>query len=141
MLICDRCGALMNEDDAQYDTRNSDVGDFIKCCSCGGDWIEATECKICGEWFNDEKSRNVCDYCLEENATFENALKMGDEEDCQENIKLNGYLIAEFSKSRIEQILTNILRETQDLKLPLKYEKFLLGDKDYFAEWLEKENE
>ena len=141
MLICDRCGELMNEDDAQYDTRNSDVGDFIKGCSCGGDWVDATECRICGQWFNDELYIKVCEECLDDNANFENALKVGNEEECQQEIKINGYLAYEFSTNQIEQVLIKLLRETHDLNLPLKYREFLLSDKDYFAEWLEKENE
>lgn len=151
MLICDRCGQVIAEEDLDLthdrDYVNNGVGrecvrddEFYKECGCGGDWVDATECKVCGEWFNDEHYRKVCDDCLDENATFENAIKMGDEEYCQHEVKINGYLANEFSTDQIEAILERELVEAEKLGTALSYREYLFNDKDAYADWLNKEN-
>lgn len=152
MLICDKCGELVDENELETvhdrDYVNNGLGmecvrddEFYKECNCGGDWVEATECRICGKWFNDELYIKVCEECLEDNATFENALKVGNEEECQQEIKINGYLAREYSKDQIESLLLRDLEESLRLNCNLSYREFLLDDKDYFADYLIKKGE
>lgn len=144
MLICDRCGNVINESDAEIihekDYINCGCGkicirddEFLEDCFCGGTFVDATECEFCGEWFNGEG--NVCESCINEYSTFGNALKMGAETDCIESIKINGYLAYEFSENQINEILERELRQANEIA-QLKYKDYLKSEIDYFLNWL-----
>lgn len=149
MLVCDWCGRVVDSVNCWEDKDFVDNGLGLECvrsdticedCSCGGTFTEATNCLLCGDFFYDKHYREICDDCLEEEATFENALKMGDEEDCKEEIKINGYLASEYDSCQIESLLLKDLKEAKSAGCCLNYRDFCLNDKDYFADWLKKEN-
>ena len=113
MLVCNFCGAIKNEEDLKTYTQIHDYTDLqplkervvdYSCDECGrGDYVKATECKICGSWFDDEDLVGVCESCLEDEETFENAVKLGREN--TESREINGFLASLFSAEKINDIL------------------------------------
>lgn len=148
MLICENCGRLADEDDLEIindrDYVNNGVGlecvrkdSWFKECSCGGNWEKAKKCKLCEEWFYDEDYAEICNKCLEENATFENALMFGD--NFKTDIQINGYLAEEYSQDKIENLILKDLKETKLAGYKLNYVDYCLFDKYDFADWLKKQ--
>ena len=113
MLVCSFCGALKREDELKTYTDVHGWTDLqpitetrknYDCDVCGkGEYVEAKECKVCGVWFNDEEHIGVCEGCLEDEETFENAVKLGREN--TEIIEINGFLASLFSVEKINDIL------------------------------------
>lgn len=127
MYICDWCGNTVDElqqseEDFGYDTgigwRSATQTVTNNECDCGGNFIEAKNCALCGEPYLGDKY--ICDYCLEINATFENAIKCGEEN--KYKIELNDYLASSFSVSEIEEILTRELKDAHDF-MPTKIDE------------------
>lgn len=151
MYICDKCGKLCEDDDLPtyeedfgYDTGvgwRSAKQTFVDNCSCGGEFVEAKECAICGEWFTDDEIINgYCKECLEEEMTYENAIKCGSEN--EESVAINGFLASCFDSSEIEEILLKTLNETKEL-MPSRIDEYVKAyckdDLYYFAGWLEEQ--
>lgn len=79
MLICDNCGLVIEDEDAPIveDLHSIDTGigmkiihreTFLEDCLCGGSFVKATQCKLCGEYFWATSCFDaICDECLEEN--------------------------------------------------------------------------
>lgn len=146
MLKCNYCGCVIEDD--ELGTHEEDRGEFwgspcseTVCddCSCGGDFEEATRCKECDEWFTDDELINgYCKECLEEEMTYENAIKCGSEN--EESVAINGFIASCFDSSEIEEILLKTLNETKEL-IPSKIDEYVKtyckDDLYYFAEWLE----
>jgi hypothetical protein len=116
MKICERCNTIYTDEEAIvegyiYDDtafgRVAIATDNHLCrCECGGELTEAKQCKICGEWIP-EDSPEICDVCIEEHTTLDNAIAYG--EDNTESVELNGFLAA-LGKDTIEKVLTIYLR-------------------------------
>lgn len=152
MFICDRCGNLCDDDDLPtytedfgYDTGvgfRSCPQTFIDNCSCGGDYVEAEQCCCCNEYFNpDDLENGCCSGCLEENATFEMALKIG--KDNPEKVEINGFYAWAFTTEEIETILKRELDSALKLtpqKIKDDAKKYCLEDKYCLAEYIDKEN-
>ena len=73
MYICDRCGELVDDDEIKTYKEHYPYGetcaeqDFISDCSCGGDFVEAEICELCGEYApKDDISDGLCEKCREE---------------------------------------------------------------------------
>ncbi len=149
MLKCNYCGSIIEDDELRihreymgechgtpaYDT-------FQDNCSCGGDYEEARQCNGCGEWFlDDELTNGYCQDCLEEEMTYENAIKCGSEN--EESVAINGFLASCFDSSEIEEILLKTLNETKEL-MPSSVDEYVKtyckDDLYYFAEWLEEQD-
>lgn len=142
MYICERCGEVRDEDELRECSERvfNCYGEYMGSksyqsdCSCGGEFVEAGECEICGEYI--VPGERVCNNCIEEYATVENAILFGAQADCLGIIKINGFLEECFTASEIENILRAHL-ENKDL---LKAKKFCIEDnKDGFIEFI-KEN-
>lgn len=149
MYICNRCGELCEDDelptyteDFGYDTGvgwYSCPQTFVDNCSCGGEFVEATKCRVCDEYFCDDDCYGVCEHCLNENANFENALLVGEE--CVEEIEINGFLSHSFTKDQIEEILKRELEQARKLckaKIDKEAKDYCLEDTSWFAEWIDK---
>ena len=149
MYICNRCGNLCEDD--ELPTYEEDFGfetgvgwkamkqTFVDTCSCGGDFVEARECALCGEYFDKEEGWRVCKHCLEEGATYENALAVGEEN--KDSVKINGFLANVFTESQIEEILQRELDQARKLTptdINEQAKQYCLDDSDYFGDWLEK---
>lgn len=107
MYICDNCGATTKD----YGTHSSylcEVGEtsvYETCddqCSCGGNWVKAKECAICGEYIP-EYEFDVCQKCLDKNKTIEGAFQAG-QYDC-EKIYVSGFLAQLYNEDEINKIL------------------------------------
>lgn len=149
MYICDRCGDLCEEDDLPtytedfgYDTGvgwRSCLQTFVDNCSCGGEYVEATKCCICDEYFYDEDGYGACENCLSENATFENALLIGEEE--TDAVEINGFLSRSFTREQIEEILKRELEQARNLHntiIDKDAKGYCLEDASWFAEWVKE---
>lgn len=145
MYVCDRCGELREGDDLPAYTEDfgydTGVG-WCSCpqtmvgnCSCGGQFIKAGTCDVCKNYFDDSYN-SVCETCKEENATFENALKFGDED--KGSVEINGLLLQMFSTNEIEEILKRELNQSLDIKKSdyNNTAKKYLMESEYYEDWL-----
>lgn len=152
MLICNYCGQVISEDELEIKRTattsfHNGVGietyyeDIPESCSCGGDFIEAKQCEICEEWNNpDDIYNEVCEKCLQENATFENALKYGGDEYGKVNVEINGFIATLLGQEKINQILEDYVRLNklpQDEKVA---KEFCLNDKYDFSYFVKEQN-
>lgn len=145
MLICYKCGATIENDELKMTTQchgytslgqplNERVADTS--CSCGGEFVEATKCAVCGEWFDNSELEGVCEDCLEEHYTVGMALKIGD--DNRINVEVNSFIASVLNADRINHILEKWVEENfvdgcRDVR------DFLNADKSCFSEWVENE--
>lgn len=150
MFICEDCGSVMNEDGIVH--RKSWLSDYrggtyeeYECCPCGGDVYEAEQCKLCGEYFDKGDLYNgICDDCLKEEMTVENAIKCGDEVDARKEISVNGFLASVFSQEEIEKLLLEeldariVASRTGAIKAIELAKNFCEEDIGWFADWLER---
>lgn len=150
MLICERCGTLI--EDSELGTFSqchgyTDLGDdfterMAERCQCGGDFVEATRCELCGEWFDDTQSFGVCECCLEDFSTVPKVLEYGAENTALVN-GINGAVAYLLTTDEINRILTKWVEENfVDKSKPIV--KFATAEKDCFSEWLiakEKESD
>lgn len=151
MYICDNCGCTCDDDDLPIYEEDygfeTGIGfksmkqTFVDNCSCGGNFVEAQECEMCGEYFaEDDLEGGVCKECLEQNATFDNAIELGDEN--KDTVEINGFYASAFTLSEIEEILKRELVEAKKLapdKINTDAKNYCLDDKSYFGEWLSKD--
>ena len=147
MKICERCNAVYTDEEAIvegyiYDDtafgRVAIATDNHLCrCECGGELTEAKRCKICGEWIP-EDSPDICDVCIEEHTTLDNALEYGAE--ATESVELNGFL-AELGADLIEQVLTVYIKGREKTMGDRKVlERYVSAVKDEFIDFIiEKE--
>lgn len=144
--ICDDCGSVLDEDDLR--TERSYVSDYMggcyedySVCHCGGSVSEASTCDICGEYFHDDDLYSgVCEDCLKDEMTVDNAIKAG--ADAKLEVEINGFLASCFTPEQIEELLIKALEEKIDSSDGAanaaidKAEEWLSEDKSWFADWL-----
>lgn len=119
MYICEHCGELIEElpSERYYDRVDGNwamsgwVEEEDNSCSCGGDFVEAVKCKICGEWTNPQES-NICKECLKEEMTLENAIEYSREYGYGYEIELPDFFKI-YSQKEIEEILVKHIRSTK----------------------------
>jgi predicted amidophosphoribosyltransferase len=107
MLVCDHCGKVI--EDWEYSIRD-------EYCDCGGDFVEATECKVCGTWFDNEELHGVCEACLEKHSNLETVIAMGEENRANEYIPINGFYEFLLTPEKINEILGEWVKENIDPK-------------------------
>jgi hypothetical protein len=132
MLVCNHCGKIIEESELGYgyEPHGERTPD---CCSCGGDFIEATQCKICGEWFDGSDLHGVCEACLEENETVGEALEYGKER--TEDVRINGFVANVLSVEHINKILEKWVEENFiDHGTPTR--RYLENDVSEYSEYL-----
>lgn len=148
MYICDMCGDLVDKDDLPtytedfgYDTGvgwRSCPQTFVSDCHCGGTYVEAERCKLCDEYFNpDDLEGGVCKSCLEDELTYENAIKVG--EINKEKVEINSFYTFAFTEDEIEKILKKELDEANRLSPSVvddDVKNYLNEDKSWFGDWL-----
>lgn len=144
MLICNKCGATIENDELKMTTQchgHSSLGQAYneripESCRCGGEFIEATKCAVCGEWFDNSELEGVCEDCLEEHYTVGTALAIGDAD--RTDVEINSFIARVLNPDRINHILEKWVEENfvdgcRDVR------DFLNDNKDYFSEWVENE--
>lgn len=138
MYICERCGKLHTEEDFNTYPQDYGAGEYIdfSCTSCGADCNEANCCKICDDFFDTkDHPYSICEKCLKENATVENAFAMG--EDNKEFVKINGFLYHIFNAKDIEDILKKVALERLST-LEDEAIEYCFQDPIGYNEWLER---
>lgn len=82
MMVCSRCGR--HEDDEYIFEEGRVTGESVK-CRCGGIYLPAIRCGICGEWFDATKVENdecpVCPCCISDKSVLAVALEYAKEID------------------------------------------------------------
>lgn len=141
--ICEDCGRVLDEEELPVYKEDygfqTGVGwksmeqELLDSCSCGGEFVEATECETCGEYFNDCDNIKICENCIEENATFENAIEIGEQN--PKEISINGYLASEFTNEEIEEILKRELVESSEFVDKRQHKEYCLNNKIDFVEY------
>ena len=141
MYICERCKKEYDELPTYQEDFGYDVGigrvqawqTMVANCSCGGDIVEATECEECGNLFIENGEQTICDECLEEYKTFDNAIKIGNKYKVRVNI--NQFLKMCFTEDEIEEILERELREAKKLGKSFNKEvEEYLNDNEWLSE-------
>lgn len=147
MLICENCGKTILESELKTHAETHiletsigytfDVEHFEEDCECGGAFVDAEICPVCREYKVKDLCK-VCDSCLEEEETVENALLMGDE--YKEEVKINSFLASVFTEKEIEEILMREFKVANESFLR-EYTKemvkdYLYADKEVFADFV-----
>ena len=112
MFICERCGETCEFPEIKivsHATRENPEEKEMCRCSCGGKLVEATQCDICGSWFDGRDMDGVCECCLDEHATVENALKIGKFDKAK--VYVNEFIAFALSEEMINKILTKWVEE------------------------------
>ena len=118
MFVCKKCGKLI--EDCEFPVVKQCHGytslgqplteDIEGRCSCGGEFVEAEKCKICGEWFDNRELHGVCESCLSNYETVGVALAIGKEN--TESVEgINGFVKSVLSAEQINKILTKWVEE------------------------------
>ena len=142
MYICERCGNVIEDDEFPTEVQchgYTSLGDSFDetidgCCSCGGEYVEAYQCKVCGEWFaEDDLCYDVCDDCVKENETVAEALSIGEE--YTEQVDINGFVAKVLSVEQINNILSrwveeNFVDRSKDVV------EYCGESRDGFCDWL-----
>ncbi len=142
MLVCNICGEVISEEELRTYKEIHDYSSIGQAfaerftdfrCDCGGEYVEATLCKICGKWFNNEDLHGVCESCLDYYETLDNALEIG--EQYTEKVEINNFLAMVFGENEINAILTQAAKErfADHSKQVVEY---LEDDKQAFSEWV-----
>jgi hypothetical protein len=141
MLVCDKCGKKTTYSELPVDR---DIHGYTSLgqplveetlnteCSCGGVFREGRKCEICGEYFYDKDVLFVCEDCLDDEMTVENAVKIGDS-NRNYDVALNGFIVEILGEEKINEILADwILGNHKSLnKIELKTDRYL---KEYLEE-------
>jgi hypothetical protein len=110
MLVCDKCGTLVEAHELPFVTEAHGEKHRNTVCGCGGEFVEATKCDVCGEWFDNRGLDGVCEVCLEEHETVEEALNFGDENEVEIS-GINGAVAFLLSAEQINKILKKWVEE------------------------------
>lgn len=126
MFKCYDCEATFSEPRIYTEKMGEHFGvpayaSFSCCPECGGNFDEATQCKICGEWFfEDELDDGICEMCIDEGKEeYHDNVKACLEilKDEKRKIEINPVLAMVLKPSVIESILTEyVLNNSFDCK-------------------------
>ena len=134
MLVCNKCGKIRESRELGYAVESHGERHLDTNCSCGGEFVPATRCSLCGKWFDGTDLHGVCEVCLDDNETVGTALAIGSVN--TEQVKINGFIATVLSQGQIDKILTKWVEENfTDHSKPVV--DYLEDDKSYFSEYLE----
>lgn len=148
MYICDRCGSTT---ESLYSCRryhgvsgNSAMSGWYTEvedeCTCGGNYVEAVKCPICGDWVDPDECDGAHKDCYEKAShDLETVVKYaqnGDPDDLF--ILLTEYI---FDKDSVVQILLKQARKEYEVpilkeRMNKQLQNFTYGDISGFAEWV-----
>ena len=150
MLICNHCGETFIGSLPTYTevhghtSLGNTIGEVCYDYTCPfckkGELVPATECKICGEWFDDSDKYHICESCLDNAKTLETALAIGEENTT--DVYINGFVKTLLGDKRINEILVDYVRKTYtDSIIKKRIVDYCEEEPIYFAEWVEYEAE
>ena len=132
MFICTDCGKTIDDDELVF-YKESHGESRAYDCDCGGEFVEAKECLICGKVIEKNGNFDTCAECLGEHKTFENAVKIGKEN--AEQTYINGFFFEMLTSEEIENALTEFARKKfEGDKVSVK--KYIDADPFYYEDWL-----
>jgi hypothetical protein len=135
MLVCDKCGTLVEAHELPFVTEAHGERHKNTVCTCGGEFVEATKCDICGKWFDNTELHGVCEVCMDEDETVGTALAIG-EYSTEKVDGINGFIADVLSVEQINKILTKWVEENfTDHSKAVK--DYLYADKMAYSEFLE----
>jgi hypothetical protein len=135
MYVCDKCGELISENELHYVTEMHGERHLSMVCPCGGEFIPATKCLVCGEWFDNTELHGVCEVCLDEDETVGTALELG-AYGLEKVDGINGFIADVLSVEQINKILTKWVEENfTDHSKAVK--DYIYADKMAYSEFLE----
>jgi hypothetical protein len=109
-----------------------------RCPHCGArDCIEeATRCLKCGDFFflDGETKESLCDECLDDYKTIDNALKIGEEYKTSVS-GINEFVTEALTPEEINRVLTEYVKTA--LKDSSAVRRYCDGDIEFFVEWVE----
>lgn len=137
MYICKDCGKIYEDEEAEdvYATTRYYNLVEIDSCTCGGELVKAKRCQKCDE-FMPEDSFSLCDSCVEEYETLENALEIG--ADYGEKVSLNGFFASAFTKEEIESILLETFKAKDEKIKKNAIKQYCEDDYSYFMGVVDK---
>lgn len=144
MLICNKCAKTLSEDslpcrrEARGETSLGNTF-YERCadalCECGGDFVEATICPICENYYDSANGFSICEDCIDCHENVENALEIGSEN--TEMVAINGFVALALSNEMINDILCREAKKRlSDTDKSVK--EFCEVDKYYFVDWIKK---
>ncbi len=139
MYKCLECGHIF--EDGEEKKKKELIGEFwgapayettIVCPHCGGNFEPTKQCLLCkSEHLDEELCGGICFECIEDKKNDINTCyALG--ATCEEEIKLNSFLLAMFSKSEIEALLFNYLK-VKEKKMPIDCSEFIKNDLSWFC--------
>jgi RecJ-like exonuclease len=140
MYICDCCGRLKEELGSysvchgysslgeSYSERFSDDE-----CSCGGTFVEAEQCAICGEWICADEE--ICKDCQETEFNLDNAIRYGKWSSDKYGKPINEFFVFALGEEKVEEILSNYIRERSEDFEEIATE-YCSDDKSNFSEFI-----
>ena len=134
MLVCNKCGKIVDESELGYVTEPHGERHLNTVCRCGGDFIPATQCSICGKWFDNTELHGVCEGCLSDYETVETAIEIGEKN--LEKREINGFFANILTTEMINFIIAKWVTENyvDHSKAVVEY---LEDDVAYFSGFLE----
>lgn len=142
MLVCNCCGKVIEGCEAPRErivhgatSLGADLVEVVMgSCDCGGEFVEATKCSVCGEWFDNSNLYGVCECCLEEAETVGTSIEIGRVN--RADVSVNGFIATVLSADKINAILEKWVEEnfTDHSRDVVEYCE---DDKSYFSEWVE----
>jgi hypothetical protein len=135
MLVCDKCGTLVEAHELPFVTEAHGERHRNYNCNCGGEFVEATKCDVCGEWFDNRELDGVCEVCLAEYETTGDALAIGGENTT--SVEINGFIAYALDPVVINEILTKWVEEniTDHSRVVVDYCE---DDKPWFADYVKE---
>lgn len=118
MFICEHCGRIKSAEEIQKHKSflcHIDGSDYyedeIERCECGGDFLEATPCEICGENYliADFITTPICKNCISTHFNLDTALKVGNTE--PEKVTVNGFLQWMLDEKEIDKALIEYVKK------------------------------
>lgn len=142
MYICESCGEVKEELPCSryYDRVDGNwamsgwVEEEDKECSCGGTFVEATECAVCGEWINPKNGR-ICEDCLKAEMTLENAIEFSEKCGGTYNVELPDFFEI-YTEKEIKEILIKHIMSTLH-KEQRSVEEYCKEDISCFSDFIE----
>jgi hypothetical protein len=135
MLVCNKCGKIRESRELGYAIESHGERHLDTNCSCGGEFVPAKRCSLCGKWFDGTDLHGVCEGCLDENETVGMALEIGAINTVSVD-GINGFVASVLPVEQINKILTKWVEENfVDHGKPVV--NYLEEDKSYFSEYLE----
>lgn len=141
MYICRDCGEVVEElptrvyyDYVDGNWLMSGYSEEELSCRCGGTFVEAVECPVCGEWINPENGR-ICEDCLKAEMTLENAIEFSEKWGRTYEVELPDFFEI-YDEKEIKEILVKHIMSTEH-KEQRSVEEYCKEDISCFSDFIE----